>query len=324
MITTQKEIQKMASAWQQSRALLAAVELKLFSHVGSGATSADIATAAGTDPRCTDRLLNVMVTLGFMGKSGEVYTNGPAAAQFLVEGEDEYLSSLFHTAYTYRNWGTLAEAVKAGTAVIDLGWDSDERRDAFIEAMHRRARNDADQLVASFDLTDVSRVLDVGGGSGAYSMAMCRTRDGLTSTILDLPEVTPLTQRYIFAEGMTDRIETKDGSYHEADYGTGYDLVLFSAIVHINSAAENQNLMNRAYGALNSGGLIAVQDFIMEEDRLTPPSGAMFALNMVVTTRAGDTYTREEIKGWLKNAGCDDIQFIKTGPVTSMVTGRKS
>ena len=322
MITTQREIQDMASAWQKSRALLAAVELKLFNHVGTGATAEEIAARAGTDPRCTDRLLRVMVTLGIMTKEGETYCNGLGAEQFLVEGKGEYLSSLFHTAYTYRNWGTLDEAVRAGTAVIDTSFDSGARREAFIEAMHRRARHDADDLVAHLDLSGVSRVLDVGGGSGAYSMAMCRAREGLTSVVLDLPDVTPLTRRYVTEAGLSERISTQDGSYHDADFGTGYDLVFFSAIVHINSFEENQNLMRKAAAALNPGGSVAVQDFVMEEDRLTPPGGAMFALNMIVNTRAGDTYTRADITGWLKAAGCDGTRYEKTGPMTAMITGR--
>lgn len=321
MITTQKEIHDLATAWQKSRALLAAVELKLFSHVGSGATSAAIAAGAGTDPRCTDRLLNVMVTLGVMEKDGDIFTNGPGAAEFLDEAGVGYLSGLFHTANTYRNWGSLAEAVQAGTAVIDTNFESEEGRAQFIEAMHRRAQDDAGDLVAQLDLKGVTRVLDVGGGSGAYSMALCRANPDLTSVVLDLPEVTPLTDRYVADEGLSERIFTRDGNYHEADFGTGFDLVLFSAIVHINSFDENAQLMRKAYDALNPGGMIAVQDFIMQDNRLTPPGGTMFALNMIVNTPAGDTYTEAEVRGWLTDAGCVDVNMNRTGPLTAMVTG---
>ncbi len=323
MIKTQQEINELASAWQKSRAVLAAVELRIFSHVGDGATSDDIARAAGTDPRCTDRLLNAMVSLGLMEKKGDIFLNGPGAARFLVESGDDYMSGLLHSANCYRNWGTLDKAVRAGTSAINLEWDSSDRREAFIEAMHRRAKDTSADLVRHLDLTNVRRVLDVGGGSGVYSMAMCRAKDGLTSVVLDLPEVTELARRYVFAEDLGDRITTRDGSYHEADYGSGYDLVFFSAIIHINSPEENRNLIGKAFSALNPGGRIVVQDFIMGEDRLTPPGGTLFALNMVVSTRAGDTYTESEITGWMNDAGCVDMQLIKTGPATAMVSGQK-
>jgi predicted O-methyltransferase YrrM len=332
MITTQRDIQDLASGWQKSRALLAAVELDLFTYAadgaadgrGAGATARQIAARAGTDPRCTDRLLRVLVTLGLMELRGDRFVNAPGPAELLVRGREAYLSNLHHLANTFGNWASLNDAVQAGTAVIDLSWDHDEGREAFIEAMHRRARFEADELVARLDLSGVVRVLDVGGGSGVYAMAMCRARPGLEAVVLDLPEVTRLTRRYVDEAGLAKRVTTSDGDYLDADFGVAaYDLVFFSAIVHINSPGENWDLMARAFACLRPGGIIAIQDFIMEEDRLDPPSGAMFALNMIVNTRAGDTYTKGEISAWLQGAGCVDIHYSGTGPSTGMITGRK-
>ncbi|CCH49169.1 putative O-methyltransferase, family 2 [Pseudodesulfovibrio piezophilus C1TLV30] len=323
MLTTQKEVLDIALAWQGSRALLAAVELNLFSTVGEGSTAAEIAERVGTDTRCTERLLNVMVTLDLMSKQGEVFINGPAASQYLVPDGNDYLSMLHHTAFTYRNWGALDQAVRAGTSTISTAWDSDEHRDAFIEAMHRRSRGDAENLVNSLDLSGVDHLLDVGGGSGAYSIALCQANKGIKSTVLDLPGVTQLTRKYVAEAGLSERIGTREGSYLETEFGAGYDLVLFSAIVHINSEQENQFLMHKAFEAVNPGGVIAVHDFIMSEDRLTPAKGAMFALNMIVNTRGGDTYTKGEISGWLMDAGCETLHSTRTGEMTSMLTARK-
>ena len=155
-------------------------------------------------------------------------------------------------------------------------------------------------------------------------MAMCRTKGDLTAVVLDLPEVTKLTTEYVAAEGMSERVTTLDGNYHDADFGEGFDLVFFSAIVHINSPDENEALMRKAFAALNPGGCIAIQDFVMAEDRLSPASSAMFALNMIVSTRAGDTYTKGEMSGWLMDAGCAETTFHQTGPTTAVVSGRKA
>ena len=324
---TLEDLQRMAMGYQQSRALLAAVELGLFTAVAGhpgGAPSTAVAEAAGCDTRATDRLLHALAAIGLLRKVDGLFHLTEASERWLVEGAPDYLSGLRHTANTYKNWSTLDEAVQSGGAVIDTDWDTDAKRRDFIEAMHRRAQGAARELAQRLDLSDVWRVLDVGGGSGVWSMAMCRAREGLTATVLDLPNVTPLTREYIAAEGLEGRMDTQDGSYHEADFGHGYDLVFFSAIVHINSPAENRELMRKSFAALNPGGRIVVQDFIMDEDRTSPVHGALFALNMLVNTARGDTYTEGEIRAWLLDAGCETTERAETGGKTPMLIGRKA
>ena len=319
------QIDALGSAFWGSRVLLTAYELGVFTKIAEGAVTAPaVAERAAADARATERLMNALCALGLLVKEDGVYRNSEAAARCLVEGGDEYLSTLGHTATLFARWATLTEAVKAGTSVVPAKvTDDGEEREAFIEAMHRRALNKADALIALIDLEGVSRVLDVGGGSGVYAMAFCRAREGLSAVVLDLPEVTPLTRRYVEADGYADRIGTVDGDYLECDFGSGFDLVFFSAIVHSNSADENRTLVDKAFAALDPGGRIAIQDFVMDETRTRPGMGALFALNMLVNTRAGDSFTEGEIRDWLEKAGCQDIERIGTGPFTAMLVGHK-
>ncbi|WP_415520182.1 MAG: methyltransferase [Desulfovibrio aminophilus] len=319
----ERDIQEIAKAFQESRVLLSAFELGVFTALGlEGLGSEEAAERLGADPRGLDRLLNALAALGFVRKDGGLFRNTEAAETFLNARSPRYLSGLAHTANVYKSWATLTDAVRRGGRVTERpSADSADTR-SFIEAMHRRAKDDADALAALLDLSGVRRVLDLGGGSGAYSMAFCRAEPGLTAVVLDLPHVTPLTRRYVAAEGLSERIGTQDGDYHDADFGQGYDLVFLSAIAHINSAAENKRLVARAARALNPGGRVAVQDFIMDDDRTTPLHGALFALNMLVNTERGDTYTESEVRGWMEDAGLTDVLRLDGRDKASLVVGR--
>jgi hypothetical protein len=113
------------------------------------------------------------------------------------------------------------------------------------------------------------------------------------------------------------------GNYLTDGLGDGYDMVFLSAVVHINSFEENRELVRKAFHALNPGGRIVIQDFVMDEDRTSPPMGAVFALNMLVNTAHGDTYTEREIREWLSSAGFAAAVRVDTGPATAMVIGVK-
>jgi len=189
--------------------------------------------------------------------------------------------------------------------------------------MHARARHNAPAVVGHLDLSGVSCVLDVGGGSGAFSMAFVCARDGIRATVFDLPNVVPLTRDYVAREGLADRIDTAVGDYNVDLLGEGFDLVFLSAIIHSNSPAENRRLLWKCAAALEPDGQVVVQDFIMDDDRISPPFGALFALNMLVATEAGDTYTESEVRSWMEEAGLSAIARQDTAFGTTLVIGRK-
>lgn len=323
---TREEIREIASGFQRSRVLLTAYELDLFSALGKGpATSADVASAIGTDQRATDRLMNALCTMGFLRSQNGVFTNTESAAELLVRGSPGYIAGLMHTVHLWDTWSTLTAAVRQGRT-IPTGETGD--RDgawlhSFIAAMHDRAVRTAPAIIAQMDLAGVSRVLDVGGGSGVYAMAFIRADPSLRATVFDLPEVIPLTGQYLEREGLRERVEIAAGDYLNDDLGSDFDLVFLSAIIHSNSVAENRLLMARCTQALKTGGRVVVQDFIMDEDRTTPVHGALFALNMLVGTRAGDTYTEFEVRSWMEEAGLMDITRQETGFGTTQIIGRK-
>ena len=326
-VSSQEDIERMAAAFKKSRILLSAFELDLFTVLDrQKRTSYEVAEELGTNPRATDRLLNALSALGLIRKDDRYFSNTEAAVRFLVKGEEEYMSGLMHTVHLWRTWSTMTDAVKKGGRTTDRSIKEEDPAwtPAFIEAMNYRAVKVAEKLVSRLDLTGVKKVLDVGGGSGAYALAFVNTRPEIVATVFDMPGVITLTKQYIEESGMADRISTVTGDYHKDDLGTGFDLVFLSAIIHSNSPEQNRALIEKGAQALNPGGHIIIQDFIVNEDRIGPPFGVLFALNMIVGTKAGDTYTESEVETWLMQAGFTNITSTTGFGPTKVITGRKN
>jgi precorrin-6B methylase 2 len=322
---TRDAIRDIAYAFQESRVLLTAHEVGVFTAIGTGThSSAGIASMLGTDPRATDRLMNALSAMGILIKENGRFHNSGAAAQCLVREAPGYLGGLMHTVHLWDTWSTLTESVRTGRSVRlrEVNDRGDEWLSAFITAMHDRAVRQAPAVVALIDIPDAARVLDVGGGSGAYAMAFARAKPGVSAVVFDLPNVVPMTRSFIEREGLASRVSTVTGDYLKDDLGRGYDVVFLSAIIHSNSPAENAELMRKCVHALRDGGCVVVQDFIMDDERVSPAHGAMFALNMLVGTDAGDTYTEGEVSGWMTAAGLSGVSRRGTPFGTSQIVGR--
>ncbi len=182
---------------------------------------------------------------------------------------------------------------------------------SFISAMHDRAKKQAPLQVANIDLSEIKSVLDIGGGSGAFSMEFVSRKPEIEATVFDLPNVVPITQKFIEKEGFSDRIKTHTGDYTKDELPKGFDLVFLSAIIHSNSLEINQELIIKCYKSLNKNGKIVIQDWIMNNDRTQPTPGAVFAINMLVGTEAGDCFTEQEVTEMLTAAGFKNISRIE-------------
>ena len=320
------EFQHTLRGFQESRALLTAIELDLFTAVGGGADAGKVALAMGTDPRATEALLNALVAMELLEKRSGLFHNTALTARFLVAGApDDSRAALLHTVHLWPRWSTLTECVRRGTSA---GYEEMDDRgagwtEAFIAAMHRNAAFRAPLVARAIGLGDVRRMLDVGGGSGAYAIAFARENPRLEADILDLLTVVPLAQEYVERAGLAGRVRTRVGDLRAGGFGADYDLVLLSAVCHMNSPGENRALLGRAFAALAPSGRVVIHDFILEADKSGPRTGALFALNMLVGTRAGSSYSGEEYAAWLVEAGFCDIRSVELPGPTGLVIGRK-
>jgi predicted O-methyltransferase YrrM len=312
--------------FQQSRVILTALELDLFTAVGGGGTATEIAARIHADPRATEMLLQAVASLQLAVKQDGLFYNAPVAARFFTAGSPHNAHpGLLHTAGLWKNWSTLTECVRAGTSVIhqEMAERSGDWTQAFIAAMHRNAVERAGSLVAAVGAHGIRRMLDVGGGSGAYSIAFAAANPELQAYILDLGPVVPLAQRHIDQAGVAGRVHTRIGDLRTDHLGEGYDLVLASAICHMLDERENAHLIERCFGALAPGGRLVIQEFILEPDKCSPPSAALFSLNMLVGTRAGASYSEPEYTAWMRAAGFTDIRRVRMPGPAGLMVGKR-
>jgi cyclopropane fatty-acyl-phospholipid synthase-like methyltransferase len=271
-------------------------------------------------------LLNALVAMGWLIKQGAIFSNSPSSARYFVAGSaDDSRVSTMHMVHLWRTWSTLTECVRAGTSVfrqeiVDRG---EEWTRAFIAAMHRNARARAPLVVRAVGTEGVARMLDVGGGSGAYSIAFASAKENLEVDLLDLAKVIPIAQGHIESAGLAGRIRTRPGDLRTDKFGEGYDLVFVSAICHMLGAEENKDLVQRCFEALTPEGRLVIQDFILEPDRTAPKSAALFALNMLVGTQAGNTYTEHEYAAWLSETGFQDVRHVRLPGPSGLIVGTR-
>ncbi|MCJ7809749.1 MAG: methyltransferase domain-containing protein, partial [Desulfobulbaceae bacterium] len=186
-------------------------------------------------------------------------------------------------------------------------------RKAFIGAMHVAATGLSEKIADAYDVSRFKRLLDVGGGSGAYTISFLKKYPHLRAVIFDLEGVILIAEEKIREQGLADRVNIVAGNFYKDQLPGGCDLALLSAIIHQNSPEQNVALFRKIHRVLNPGGVLLIRDHIMDAARTDPPAGALFALNMLVNTSAGDTYTFSEVKENLETAGFMEVKLIRSG-----------
>ncbi len=335
--TLPDRLDQMIRGYMPSRCILTALELDIFTAIGEGANAEQIGTRIHANPRSAEMLLNALVALGLVTKSGGIYNNTPESARFFVQdSKDNHRDGLLHTANIWHRWSTLTDAVRHGTRIPPDPRNHDPHnhdprnhaRDStpewtlnFIAGMDRNARARAPFLVQALGTAGVRRILDLGGGSGAYSIAFAKASSAVRCEILDVPEVVPLTAEYVDKARVSAQVSLRSGDMLTDDLGSGYDIVMLNAICHMFSGEQNQQLFRRARQALAPNGRLVVQDFILNTDKTGPLHAALFSLNMLVATDHGASYSETEYSGWMKNAGFADISRIKLPGPSDLIVG---
>jgi 2-polyprenyl-3-methyl-5-hydroxy-6-metoxy-1,4-benzoquinol methylase len=328
-ISTPGDLMETINAFRISRLILTAFELNIFDQIpAAGCTSAEVAASVSCDTRATDRLLNALAGTGLISKVSGEFFNTPFAAKFLVSSSPAYMRGLGHYVALWRTWDTLTDSVRSGSSACKSGLTEINDREQewleyFIAAMHSRGVAQGRESAAMLDLSRTGRTLDVGGGSGAFTFGLIEKKADIQGVIFDLPAVVPITQKYIDQAGLTSHVSVVAGDYNLDDLGAGFDLVLMSAIIHINNPEENRQLIRKGAMALNPGGQLVIIDFILDESRTQPFTGALFALNMLVGTKHGDSYTADEITTWMEEAGLSGFRLLTAESGMQMMIGFK-
>ncbi|MGB0030109.1 MAG: methyltransferase [Candidatus Sulfotelmatobacter sp.] len=315
-------LDQMIRGYMPSRCILTALELDIFTAVGDGANAEQIGARIHANARAVAMLLNALVALGLLSKSGDDYKNTVESARFLVQGsKDNHRNGLLHTANIWHRWSTLTDAVRTGTRIpVDYD-DTPEWTRNFIAGMQRNAKARAPLVVKALGTAGVRRILDLGGGSGAYSIAFAKACPYVQCEILDIPEVVPLTSEYVSQAGVSAQVSLRAGDMLQDDFSSGYDLIMLNAICHMFSEEQNQDIFRRAHQALARNGRLVVQDFILNPDKTGPQHAALFSLNMLVATEAGASYSELEYTNWMNAAGFTDVRRIDLPGPSDLIVG---
>jgi len=312
---TADDVLELARGYQAACVLAAAAELDLFSILADGSLSAtDVVNKLGTDLRATTILLDALAALGFTEKRNGLYFLPAGTARVLREGgAGSVLGMVQHQANCMRRWAQLARVVQTGRSAErqpSVRGEADDEA-AFIGAMDVVSAPVASGLIEEVGPPAFKHVLDVGGASGTWTIALLRAQPGATATLFDLPHVIPMAQRRICEAGMSDRVKLVAGDFLHDPLPPGADLAWVSAIVHQNSRKQNRCLFSALAKALRDDGEILIRDVLMDDSRTSPATGALFAINMLVATDAGGTFTFDELREDLEAAGFVEVAVLR-------------
>ncbi len=317
------DILELARSFQPACVLAAAADLDVFREMAGGPVAAgDLARRIGAGERGTAVLLDALAAMGLIDKRGNAYSvPEPVAALLGRTGEGTLLSMVQHQANCLRRWAMLASTVKTGRPCERRPSVRGEAADqeAFVLAMNDISGPIADAVIRHLAPLDFRCVLDVGGGSGTWTVALLRACPGGRAVLFDLPEAIPLARRRFESAGLADRVVLTAGDFYRDPLPPGADLAWVSAIVHQNSREENRDLFRKVGSALVAGGRIAIRDILMEPSRTEPVAGALFAVNMLVGSEGGGTYTVEELREDLEASGFSGVAVAHREPTMSSV-----
>jgi predicted O-methyltransferase YrrM len=304
----------------ESRILLSAVELELFDRFLAGPrTAAEIATAVGSDRRATEILLNALTAMEVLALENGVYAVHEDVAAFLLpDSASNVTDPIRHMGRLWESWSGLTQTVKSGHAGSSR-W-TEAARLGLARAMQWQAREPAARLAALLEGSPMSRMVDLGGGPGAYCIAMAERVPQLHAVLCDRDDqALQLATLGIRAAGLQDRIEVSLRDVLIDDIGTDYDLALLSSFVCTCSEAQNRHLLRKVKDSLRAGGRVLVRDYMLDDTGAAPAAAALFSVSMLVATPDGRVYTRAEVRQWLEDAGFEGVHWIPMDDMQVMI-----
>ena len=305
------ELLQLSGGYWSACALHAGVKLDLFSNTG---TVPELAQATDSDARGVEMLLNALTALGLMAKEGDRYAATPFAAEFLSRSSPRYMGYIImHHHHLMSGWSRLDESVRSGAPTRGrVSHDGNEsEQESFEMGMFNLAMLNAPKIVSSLDLQGRRRLLDLGGGPGTYAIHFCQANPMLTATVYDLPSTRRFAEKTIASFGLSDRVTFLEGDFISADVPTGFDAAWLSHILHGEGPEGCAVILKRAVAALEPGGVLMVQEFILDDSMAGPLFPALFSLNMLLGTPQGRSYSRRQLEELMTAAGIGSIRRLE-------------
>jgi SAM-dependent methyltransferase len=312
---TPSDLLQLSGGYWSACALHAAVKLDVFTHLSPGnLTAMEISCLTGCDERAMMMLFNALAALELLRKTGDTYCATPFSAEYLSKKSDKYIGHIImHHHHLMSGWNRLDEAVKSGEPVRASSSHSDDEtaRESFLMGMFNMASMSAPLIVPKIDLSGRTRLLDLGGGPGTYSIHFCKHNPELNAFIFDRPTTRFFAEQTLERFKLSDRITFLSGDIITDDIGSGYDVVWISQLLHSEGPGGAAIMLRKAVKALLPGGLLLIQEFMLDDNHASPPFPALFSLNMLIGTAAGQSYSEGELAEMMREAGLKDIKRLE-------------
>ncbi|MCP4961291.1 MAG: hypothetical protein GY925_18760 [Actinomycetia bacterium] len=323
-------LQRLARAYTESAVFYAAIDLDLFTHVSGGARSiADLATAMGTSELNAERLVVVALAMGLIEYAGDgSIVNAADCEKFMVKGSGRYAGPwMTFTRHEVPDWFTLTAKLTDPTPPSELGMYDDltvERARKYHSATYSIGMGAGRRFCRTVDLVGKKHLLDLGGGSGAYSINAVQVFEGLKATVFDLPPVTVVTQEYLDRNGVADRVDTCGGDFINDPLPTGCDVAVMASNLPIYSAENIAKVVAKTFAALEPGGEMHLIGETLNAEGVGPLDAALWGMAEINFGSGGRSHTVTDCINYFEAAGFVDVGNTDFVPGTlTRTTGRK-
>jgi hypothetical protein len=322
------ELLELANAYQRSKTLFALIELQLPTLLAIRPLQLEeIAAALKIHALAAESFLNACVALGLLVRVDDGYRNSALAEEFLVRGRPGYLGEQFssYDRTSYPLWANLVQNLrrwKPGATDDELP-PGDDQGVAGMRERHNLSLMLGHALAEAFDFSSFSRLLDLGGGTGAMSLSICALHSKLRSLVFDLPQVAALAREYVNESESGERIEVVAGNFKRDELPCEFDVALLANLLSVASEETNRRLFKRIYERLPAGGAIILSGYVLDDGRTGPLIPVLFCLQDINWQAPDVERDVSTYRGWLEDAGFVEIEHQRYCPPTSMLTGRK-
>ncbi|MDP6862078.1 MAG: methyltransferase [Acidimicrobiales bacterium] len=321
-------LQEIARAYTASAVLYAALDVGLFTHVSGGCrTEEALVAATGLRPIDVDRLVSCALSLELLDWDGNELCNAPDVETYLVEGKERYAGPwMMFTRPDVSGWFQMTEKMREPDST-KLGMYDEltvESARKYHQATSSIGFGAARRFVRTVDLSNRKHLLDLGGGSGAYSITSVEQFEGLKATVLDLPPVVVATQEYINDAGVQDRVSTVGADFTEGEFPSPVDVVVMASNMPIYDGDVIGGVVARAFRALEAGGEMHLIGEMLADDRKSPVDAAMWGMNELICGSHGRAHTRAECENYFRSAGFVDVEVSDFVPgILARCVGKK-
>ena len=321
-------IEKLVNQVFPSLALLAGMQLDLFTHLKDGPLSTErLADALGVGSTKHEPLLYSLVAAGLLTLERDLFSNTAEADHFLIQGRPEYIGHRHGTISTrYTNVLKTAESIRTGTAqaMIDFSAISRDRLESLSRNRHQGTLAAGRELVARYDFSSHRRLLDVGGGTGGLSLAVVEAYPHIEATVVELPLMVPITRQYVEEANAGERVRVVEADAVHGALSGSFDLAVLRWLIPTLPADQAGRVMKNVAQVIEPGGAIYVLGDVLDDSRLTPVEMLGMTLNYLNVYDGGQAYTEGEYHNWLAAAGFADIERVVLPNSESIIRARKS